>query len=80
MILSHILHIVRKIRKTIDIFHCETDGIVEDFDEFRATLRKNQYGLKPIFDGIKKKADQFSGNKKKPRSRKAKIMDDLMNV
>jgi len=80
MILSHVLHIVRKVRKAIDIFHCETDGIVEDFDDFRAMLRKNQFGLKPIFDGIKKKADQFSGTKKKPRTRTAKIMDDLMNV
>jgi len=69
MILSHVLHIVRTVRKTVDRIHGEAYGLANDFAELREEIRKNQFGLKPIFDGIKKKADEFSG-KKKPKKKK----------
>jgi len=73
MILSHVLHIVKKVRKTIDCVHTETSGIADDFAAFREILRKNQFGFKPVFHGIKKTADSFTEKPKPARAKKVKV-------
>jgi hypothetical protein len=70
MILAHILHIVRRLRNSLDRIHVETDGFLEDFSAFRSSLRENQFGLKPVFDAVKKKAETFSGKKTSARKKK----------
>lgn len=68
MILCHVLHIVRIARKTVDRVHGEAEGIADDFAELRETLKKNQYGLKPILDGIKKKTAKRPARRKEPKA------------
>ncbi len=70
MILFNVLRIVRKARKTIDRIQNEADGFIADVSELRDTLRKNQFGLKPIFDEIKKRV------KKPPRRKKETVAEE----
>ncbi|MFA5830840.1 MAG: hypothetical protein WC878_03360 [Candidatus Paceibacterota bacterium] len=79
MILSHILHMVKILRNSLDRIHGETSGFLEDFASFRSLLRENQFGLKPIFEALKKKADSFSGKKYSSR-KKTKVREEKLPV
>lgn len=68
MILLHVLRIVRIFRKTVDRVYGEAEGLADDFANFREYMSKNQFGMKPIFDQIKKKTKSYT--KKKARAKK----------
>lgn len=55
MILVHVLHITKNVREMVDKVKEETDGITNDIAAFRAVLRENQFGLKPILEALKNK-------------------------
>jgi hypothetical protein len=55
MILSNVLYITKNIRAILDTVKGETDGLAGDFAAFRAMLRENQFGLKPVMESLKKK-------------------------
>ncbi len=75
LVLWNVLLVVRRVRKHIDLFYNELDGILHDVFTFRATLRENQFGFKPVFDAIKVWADALASKahkKKKTKSTKEK--------
>lgn len=55
MILVNVLHVTKRVREILDKVKGETDGIAKDISAFRAMLRENQFGLKPILEALKKK-------------------------
>ena len=69
MILANILHIVKRLRKSLDRVHDEADGFISDFSALRSTLRETQFGLKPAFDAIKVRAEAFAGKKSSTRKK-----------
>ena len=80
-VLWNVLHVVRRMRKHVDLFYNEIDGILHDVCNFRTTLRENQFGLKPVFDAIRVRADAFAAKahkKKKPKARKESAEPDTM--
>jgi seryl-tRNA synthetase len=54
----------------VSIVAGEAEGLADDLEGLRAYARKNQFGLKPIFDVIKKKTRSFE--RKKSRKKKEK--------
>jgi hypothetical protein len=77
MILSEVLRIMQNIRLITDKFRKEADALVSDFGLLRATLHNNQFGLKPIFDGIKKATSAFSKNgQQKRKKKKASVFEE----
>lgn len=42
-------------REILDRVKGEADGVANDVAAFRAMLRENQFGLKPIMESLKKK-------------------------
>jgi hypothetical protein len=75
MILAEVLQIVKNIRHISDHLKGEASNLAADFAAFRVVLQNNQFGFKPIFDGIKKTASAFT--KSKPRSSKKKPFDTV---
>lgn len=75
MILANILHIVKRLRKSLDRVHDEADGFINDLSSLRSILRETQFGLKPAFDAIKVRAEAFAGKKSSPR-KKAKTQEE----
>lgn len=71
MILWDVWRAVRKVRKHIDLFYREVDGVLQDISAFRETVRENQFGLKPVFDAIKVRADAFAGKARRRKKTKA---------
>jgi septal ring factor EnvC (AmiA/AmiB activator) len=55
MILANVLHITKSAREILDKVKGEAEGITSDIAAFRAALRENQFGLKPLMDALKKK-------------------------
>jgi hypothetical protein len=55
MILSNVLHITKSVMEIIDRVKGEADGMANDVAAFRAMLRENQFGLKPILESLKQK-------------------------
>jgi hypothetical protein len=75
MILSNILYIVKKFRKYVDLVgkqvdrvSDEADGFHNDLSALRSSLRESQFGLKPVFDAVRTRAEAFAG---KPRARRS---------
>jgi hypothetical protein len=70
MILVEVWRVSKNIRAITDKFRGEADNLASDFATFRATLVHHQFGLKPIFDGIKKATSVFSKDTPKKRKKK----------
>ena len=76
MILMHVLHIVKKVRKYFDCLSNEADGFLKDLSDLRVILRENQFGFKPVFEAIKTKAEAFTAKtkpKRKPKASEEKV-------
>jgi hypothetical protein len=70
MILVEVLQMAKNVRHITDQLKGEVHNLTTDFAAFRVVLQDNQFGFKPIFDGIKKTASAFT--KGKPRSARRK--------
>ena len=75
MILVEVLRIIKNVRHITDHLHSEAKNLASDFATFRATLMDNQFGFKPIFDGMKKAGSVFSKGKPKKATRHASAKD-----
>ena len=71
MILVEVLRIIKNVRHITDHLHSEAKNLASDFATFRAMLMDNQFGFKPIFDGMKKAGSVFSKGKPKKTTRPA---------
>jgi|GEM_PF-4054360 len=70
-VLIEVFLVVHRARKITDLVSCEAVDIVRELIKFRKTLAENQFGLKPVFDVIKEKAEKYS-EKRPPRKRTTK--------
>lgn len=70
MILVEVHRVAKNIRTISDMLRGHAEDLSSDFAAFRATLHNSQFGLKPIFDGIKKAASIFSKSKAKGLKKK----------
>ena len=75
LVLWHILRIVSIVSKMFDIVQGEVEGLADDIQGLRAYVRKNQFGLKPIFDAIQKKAKSFERKKTRKKKEKSDISE-----
>ena len=77
MILVNVLHITKNVREVVDKIKEETDGITNDIAAFRAILRENQFGLKPILEALKKKKGEVV---KTARARVKKVKKAVVHM
>jgi hypothetical protein len=75
MILVEVLRMAKNIRHITDRLKGEVHNLATDFAAFRVILQDNQFGFKPIFDGIKKTVSSFSKSKSKSSRRKKQPFD-----
>ncbi|MBI2120078.1 MAG: hypothetical protein HYT94_00460 [Parcubacteria group bacterium] len=75
MILLNVLRVTRSVREIAEKAKGEAEGFASDIAAFRAMLRENQFGLKPLREAFRRKK---SATEKRARKVK-KAAEDIIN-
>lgn len=79
MILLNVLRVTRNVREVVEKAKSEAEGFVSDIAAFRAMVRENEFGLKPIREAFRKKTAAVGKRMRKAKKAVEDMKDEASN-